>query len=295
MAESNPIATVWDRLRHPIQSVRSNLTQGANEWRAHPIQEALQRLIGVGTGLATANPVAGRAANSAADRFFSWLNNRGNNDFGPASGLQGITSPQGSDQSPISGMLGIPNYAGGNVGSTGANQYLTGNFGQQPQSASPGFQPINMDYGQNQQAPTPQSPNGGLPGITSANPYPQSGPAQSWHDSQGYDTGWRTGEGGTGLGGGWSTVDTGAEMSALSQLLSNAGGTWGDAARFNMTPEFGTEIMRADGTVRQRGGDSRLIERTGSNRPTTAQEFIRRNPDRWSQMLQQMRQGAGRG
>ena len=93
MAENNPIATIWNHLRHPIQSIRNNLTQGANEWREHPIQEGLQRLIGVGTGLATANPGLGRAANSAADRFFSWLNNRGNNDFGPASGLQGITSP----------------------------------------------------------------------------------------------------------------------------------------------------------------------------------------------------------
>ena len=124
---------------------------------------------------------------------------------------------------------------------------------------------------------------------------PSATSGQNWHDSQGYDTGWRTGEGGTGLGGGWSTVNTGAEMAALSQMLSNAGGTLGDAVRFNMTPEFGTELLRADGTVRQRGGDSRLIERTGSNRPTTAQEFIRRNPDRWSQMLQQMQQGAGRG
>jgi hypothetical protein len=273
---------------NPVTRVR-NMFSGL---RDHPMQT-------IGTGLLTllggavAGPIGAQIGRAGSQYAFNQYNQSQAPDA-----LPGITSPNtfnGQAQPNIGTMLGIPNYAGGNVGSTGANQYLTGNFGQQPQSASPGFQPINMDYGQNQQAPTPQSPNGGLPGITSANPYPQSGPAQSWHDSQGYDTGWRTGEGGTGLGGGWSTVDTGAEMSALSQLLSNAGGTLGDAARFNMTPEFGTEIMRADGTVRQRGGDSRLIERTGSNRPTTAQEFIRRNPDRWSQMLQQMRQGAGRG
>lgn len=256
---------------------------------AHPFQT-------IGTGLLTllggavAGPIGAQIGRAGSQYVFNQYNQSQAPDA-----LPGITSPNtyGQPSQNIGNLLGIPNYAGGNAGHTGANQYLTGNFGSQPQS--PVFQPINMDYGQNQQAPTPQSPNGGLPGITSANPYPQSGGAQSWHNSQGYDTGWRTGEGGTGLGGGWSTVNTGAGMSALNQLLSNAGGTLGDAARFSMTPEFGTEIMRADGTVRQRGGDSRLIERTGSNRPTTAQEFIRRNPDRWSQMLQQMQQGAGRG
>ena len=120
-------------------------------------------------------------------------------------------------------------------------------------------------------------------------------PGQNWHDSQGYDTGWRTGEGGTGHGGGWSTVDTGAEMSALNQLLSDARSTLGDATRFRMQGEFGTDILRPDGTVRQRGGDSRLIERTGSNRPTTAAEFVRRNPERWRQMQAEMKKGAGRG
>ena len=120
-------------------------------------------------------------------------------------------------------------------------------------------------------------------------------PGQGWHDSQGYDTGWRTGAGGTGLGGGWSTVDSGAEMAALNQLLSNAGSTLGDATRFRMQGEFGTDILRPDGTTRQRGGDSRLIERSGSNSPTTAAEFVRRNPDRWAQMKRDMRKGAGRG
>ncbi len=273
---------------NPVTRVR-NMFSGL---RDHPMQT-------IGTGLLTllggavAGPIGAQIGRAGSQYAFNQYNQSQAPDA-----LPGITSPNtfnGQAQPNIGTMLGIPNYAGGNVGSTGANQYLTGNFGQQPQSASPGFQPINMDYGQNQQAPTPQSPNGGLPGITSANPYPQSGGAQSWRDSQGYDTGWRTGEGGTGLGGGWSTVDSSAEMAALNQLLSNAGGTLGDATRFRMQGEFGTDILRPDGTVRQRGGDSRLIERTGSNRPTTAQEFIRRNPDRWSQMLQQMRQGAGRG
>ena len=260
---------------NPVTRIR-NIGQN---FRDHPYQTGISTLLGL------VNPALGAVSRIGFDQY---------NQSQAPDALPGITSPNtyGQPSQNIGNLLGIPNYAGS---SSGANQYLTGNFGQQPSNQSPGFQPINLDYGQNQQAPTPQSPNGGLPGITSANPYPQSGGAQSWHDSQGYDTGWRTGEGGTGLGGGWSTVDSSAEMSALSQLLSNAGGTLGDAARFNMTPEFGTEIMRADGTVRQRGGDSRLIERTGSNRPTTAQEFIRRNPDRWSQMLQQMRQGAGRG
>ena len=273
---------------NPVTRVR-NMFSG---FRDHPMQT-------IGTGLLTllggavAGPIGAQLGRAGSQYAFRQYNQSQAPDA-----LPGITSPNtynGQAQPNIGTMLGIPNYAGGNPSSTGANQFLTGNFGPQQGSQSPGFQPINMDYGQNQQAPTPQSPNGGLPGITSANPYPQSGGAQSWHNSQGYDTGWRTGEGGTGLGGGWSTVNTGAEMAALSQMLSNAGGTLGDAVRFNMTPEFGTELLRADGTVRQRGGDSRLIERTGSNRPTTAQEFIRRNPDRWSQMLQQMQQGAGRG
>ncbi len=273
---------------NPVTRVR-NMFSGL---RDHPMQT-------IGTGLLTllggavAGPIGAQIGRAGSQYAFNQYNQSQAPDA-----LPGITSPNtfnGQAQPNIGTMLGIPNYAGGNVGSTGANQYLTGNFGQQPQSASPGFQPINMDYGQNQQAPTPQSPNGGLPGITSANPYPQSGPAQSWHDSQGYDTGWRTGEGGTGLGGGWSTVDTGAEMSALSQLLSNAGGTLGDATRFRMQGEFGTDILRPDGTVRQRGGDSRLIERTGSNRPTTAAEWVRRNPQGWDQMRQEMRGGAGRG
>ena len=124
---------------------------------------------------------------------------------------------------------------------------------------------------------------------------PSATSGQNWHDSQGYDTGWRNGSGGTGLGGGWSTVDSSAEMAALNQLLSNAGGTLGDATRFRMQGEFGTDILRPDGTVRQRGGDSRLIERTGSNRPTTAAEWMRRNPQGWDQMRQEMRGGAGRG
>ena len=266
-----------------------NLVSG---FRDHPFQT-------IGTGLLTllggavAGPIGAQIGRAGSQYAFD----RYNQSQAPDA-LPGITSPNtynGQAQPNIGTMLGIPNYAGGNPGSTGASQFLTGNFGPQPQSNSTGFQPINLDYGQNQQAPAPQSQNGGLPGITSANPYPQSGPAQSWHDSQGYDTGWRNGSGGTGLGGGWSTVDSSAAMSALSQLLSNAGGTLGDATRFSMTPEFGTEIMRADGTVRQRGGDSRLIERTGSNRPTTAAEWMRRNPQGWDQMRQEMRGGAGRG
>lgn len=278
------IAQVGRRL-NPVTRVR-NMFSG---FRDHPMQA-------IGTGLLTllggavAGPIGAQLGRAGSQYAFNQYNQSQAPDA-----LPGITSPNtyGQAQPNIGTMLGIPNYAGGNPGFTGANQFLTGNFG--PQQGSPGFQPINMDYGQNQQAPTPQNPNGGLPGITSANPYPQSGPAQPWHDSQGYDTGWRTGEGGTGHGGGWSTVDTGAEMSALNQLLSNAGGTLGDATRFRMQGEFGTDILRPDGTVRQRGGDSRLIERTGSNRPTTAAEWMRRNPQGWDQMRQEMRGGAGRG
>ena len=289
--------TNWgDRLRavgqflNPINRARE---LGSN-FSDHPFQT-----IGTGALTLLGGMFGGPLGAQVARIGSNYLTNQYNQSHaaGGPNGLSGITGPNtyGQSQPNIGTLLGIPNYAGGDPGSTGANQFLTGNFGPQPQSNSTGFQPINMDYGQNQQAPTPQSPNGGRPGITSANPYAQSAGSKPWHQSQGYDTGWRTGAGGTGHGGGWSTVDTGAEMSALSQLLSNAGSTLGDAVRFNMTPEFGTELLRADGTVRQRGGDSRLIERTGSNRPTTAQEFIRRNPDRWSQMLQQMQQGAGRG
>mgnify|MGYP005607303701 CR=1 FL=1 len=280
------IAQVGRRL-NPVTRVR-NMFSG---FRDHPMQA-------IGTGLLTllggavAGPIGAQLGRAGSQYAFNQYNQSQAPDA-----LPGITSPNtyGQAQPNIETMLGIPNYARGNPGSTVANQFLTGNFGPQQGSQSPGFQPINMDYGQNQQAPTPQNPNGGRPGITSPNPYPQSGPAKPWHDSQGYDTGWRTGEGGTGHGGGWSTVDTGAEMSALNQLLSNAGGTLGDATRFRMQGEFGTDILRPDGTVRQRGGDSRLIERTGSNRPTTAAEWMRRNPQGWDQMRQEMRGGAGRG
>ena len=279
------MAENWLQRLNPINRLR-NIGQN---FREHPVQATISTLLGLGGGA-----LAGPAGAQAANRGSQWLFRQYNQSQAPDA-LPGITSPNtyGQPSQNIGNLLGIPNYAGGNAGHTGANQYLTGNFGSQPQS--PVFQPINMDYGQNQQAPTPQSPNGGLPGITSANPYPQSGPAQPWHDSQGYDTGWRTGEGGAGLGGGWSTVDSGAEMAALNQLLSNAGSTLGDATRFRMQGEFGTDILRPDGTVRQRGGDSRLIERTGSNRPTTAAEWIRRNPQGWDQMRQEMRGGAGRG
>ena len=62
-----------------------------------------------------------------------------------------------------------------------------------------------------------------------------------------------------------------------------------DAARSEPPPDY------PDLPGYARGGDSRLIERTGSSRPTTAQEFIGRNPDRWEQMKRDMQKGAGRG
>src|SRR5690606_10760186 len=89
----------------------------------------------------------------------------------------------GQAQPNIGTMLGIPNYAGGNPGSTGANQFLTGNFGPQQSSQSPGFQPINLDYGQNQQSPNPHMEGGGLPGITG--PHIYAGNSQSIGQSGG--------------------------------------------------------------------------------------------------------------
>ena len=274
------IAQVGRRL-NPVTRVR-NMFSGFSD---HPMQA-------IGTGLLTllggavAGPIGAQLGRAGSQYAFSQYNQSQAPDA-----LPGITSPNtyGQAQPNIGTMLGIPNYAGGDPGFTGANQFLTGNFGPQqgePQALMQSANETDPSVHPSQMRPSghtvsPFAPSASLTG-------------QNWRNSQGYDTGWRTGEGGTGHGGGWSTVDTGAEMSALNQLLSNAGSRLGDATRFRMQGEFGTEILRPDGTTRQRGGDSRLIERTGSSRPTTAQEFIRRNPDRWSQMLQQMQQGAGR-
>jgi hypothetical protein len=259
MAENNPIATIWNHLRHPIQSIRSNLTQGANEWREHPIQEALQRLIGVGTGLATANPGLGRAANSAADRFFSWLNNRGNNDFGPASGLQGITSPQGSDQSPISGMLGIPDYAhgqipqaapsnsgsGGNMGMGSMGGGMAGITSPNNSHGSPQSQLAQMLGLTNYQG---NSSDNGLPGITSPVPEGQ-GPNAGTHATEGQ--------------GQTANQIIGDNLQSISNMILNgSGGSHGNGG-FSGGPSFGYSGDTASGAHGTIGSGARQASMEG--------------------------------
>jgi len=151
--------TVWNRIRHPIQTVRNNLSQGASEWRAHPFQEAIQRLVGVGTGIATANPLAGRAAGSGMDHFFSWLNNRGNNNNGPGSGLPGIAGQNQQGQSSLQQFLGMPDYSSGSSW-TGDPQQTNGQgeYGP-PSSLAQGRQQPRFGTGGSSPMPTNNAAN----------------------------------------------------------------------------------------------------------------------------------------
>lgn len=190
-------------LTRPFTNIRNNFNTGVQEFRDHPFQEGLQRLLGIGAGVATASPAVGSAVGRGADRFFNWWNNRGNDDFGPAGGYPGITSPNQSNnanpQGPLMQMLGIPNYGAGNAGHTGPNSYATGNFNRpqgnigsflgipsyagggsagpnsfatgnfsQSQLGNGSSGPlVDLNYGQNPQGY--QSEGGGTPGITGPN------------------------------------------------------------------------------------------------------------------------------
>lgn len=259
MPAQNPIATIWNRLRHPVDTIRSNIREGANEWRQHPIQEGLQRLIGFGAGAATANPALGSAAGSAADRFFSWWNNRGNNDFGPGSGMPGITSPYTGSQSTMGAALGIPDYLNG---------------------AIPQGQPENPE----QPTDPNEHPSQRRPYDATITPIGQQAPQPPAN----YGAGWRTGEGGSGLGGGWSTV-SGNRLQALFGDLgsSGTGSLAGDGQA--LLPRFQNEFGRA----RQNGSDAgeMAIRPSGGpiKTPLSAQQFILNNPEAWARMQQEMR------
>lgn len=103
------------------------------------------------------------------------------------------------------------------------------------------------------------------------------------------DTGWRTGEGGTGLGGGWRSVDGSAAMATLGQMLSDARGTMGQSTIRPMQQEFGTTLTGANGQTRERGSDIRGVDRGPLMGSATAADFIRNNPEQWAQMRRNMR------
>jgi len=231
--QGNGFSRFFSRV-NPFTRIRDNASAGIQEWRDHPIQEGLQRLLGFGAGAVTANPAVGAAAGAGADKFFNWWNNRQNNDFGPAGGYPGITSPNQANnanpQSNLMQMLGIPNYGAGNPGSTGANSFLTGNFSpSQMQGSSPSGEAsgplVDLNYGQNPQQY--QMEGGGTPGITGPNIYAGSAPPPSMYSGQ---TGAASTLAGAGRG---QTVGT-MSMGQLGEMLSAGIGQNNRAAM--MTP-----------------------------------------------------------
>lgn len=145
--------------------------------------------------------------------------------------------------------------------------------------------PLNGELGQFGQSLMPSA--GSQDSGATVTPYsgPQQRPAQ--------DNGWRTGEGGSGLGGGWSTLSNNAMASMLDGLGPSGTGSLagsGDAVRFRMQPEFGVELTGPNGQQRTRGGDSRTMQHGPLMSSATAQDFIRDNPEQWAQMQRRMRE-----
>lgn len=156
--------------------------------RDHPYQTGISTLLGL------VNPALGAVSRIGFDQY---------NQSQAPDALPGITSPNtyGQPSQNIGNLLGIPNYAGS---SSGANQYLTGNFGQQPSNQSPGFQPINMDYGQNPQEYV--NADGGLPGITGPNIY------------SGSPSGSLSGYSGSTASGAQGTFGSGVRQTSMAQI-----------------------------------------------------------------------------
>ena len=119
----------------------------------------------------------------------------------------------------MASLLGIPNYAGGNSGHTGANQFLTGNFPSQPSNANPVFQPIDLSYGQSQQQ-APDTSQAPLPGLGSPmGGYGASSGPRTGGQSFGYSGDTASGARGTiGMGVGQ------ASMSDVEAMLSSGAG-----------------------------------------------------------------------
>lgn len=157
-------------------------------FRDHPYQTGISTLLGL------VNPALGAVSRIVFDQY---------NQSQAPDALPGITSPNtyGQPSQNIGNLLGIPNYAGS---SSGANQYLTGNFGQQPSNQSPGFQPINMDYGQNPQEYV--NADGGLPGITGPNIY------------SGSPSGSLSGYSGSTASGAQGTFGSGVRQTSMAQI-----------------------------------------------------------------------------
>ena len=187
------MAENWLQRLNPITRIR-NIGQN---FREHPGQATISTLLGLVGGA-----LAGPAGAQAANRGSQWLFRQYNQSQAPDA-LPGITSPNtyGQPSQNIGNLLGIPNYAGS---SSGANQYLTGNFGQQPSNQSPGFQPINMDYGQNPQEYV--NADGGLPGITGPNIY------------SGSPSGSLSGYSGSTASGAQGTFGSGVRQTSMAQI-----------------------------------------------------------------------------
>ena len=169
---------------NPVTRIR-NIGQN---FRDHPYQTGISTLLGL------VNPALGAVSRIG---FYQY------NQSQAPDALPGITSPNtyGQPSQNIGNLLGIPNYAGS---SSGANQYLTGNFGQQPSNQSPGFQPINMDYGQNPQEYV--NADGGLPGITGPNIY------------SGSPSGSLSGYSGSTASGAQGTFGSGVRQTSMAQI-----------------------------------------------------------------------------
>jgi hypothetical protein len=161
-------------LRGLINRPVENFRNGMSEWRQHPVQEGLQRLLGLGAS-AIGGPGAGMAAGQGADRFFNWYNNRGARNveqFKPTAegGMrqfsdqltQGIWNPQGEQPAATPGAQG-PSQAG-MPGITSPWQ------SQQPYNSQLGALLGIPNYTQ------PQGQQQGMPGITSPLP-PGMGPS----------------------------------------------------------------------------------------------------------------------
>ena len=117
--------------------------------------------------------------------------------------------------------------------------------------------------------------------------------AQSPQLPSNYDAGWRTGEGGSGLGGGWSTAN-GNRLQALFGDLgaSGTGSLAGDGQA--LLPRFANEFGRA----RQNGRDAGEMAAPRAQKPLTgvsltAKDYIRTHPEEWARMQQEMRSRGG--
>ena len=181
MAErsSNPIATIWNRISHPVDTIRSR----ASDIGAHPFQNAASAGGGL---LATlfGGPIAGQAVsgglrnlfgrhndnrfNEGAAQLLSDTNNNVSNQIwgqwqpgagqsrgssGPSGGMSGITSPyqpqSPQGQSALAQLLGLPDYANGNNGNLPPSQ------GQQDQASPVGAAQPMPSVSATSQSPQP--------------------------------------------------------------------------------------------------------------------------------------------